>query len=280
MMDERIDDSGFVRGETPGLAAGRWPGWQALCRRWWQRAMRRWQTSWRPVALHLHRPPGMQGDDVTAALMAFGHWCEAHEGAVCVLGLSSRWLLLDALPLTAASHAGTHTVRDTVVQRWGRYHDVDEADFAQRWVYREAQPGGASLACAAPLDLIRGLQAHATRRGVRLVAVQPWWAGAVQAWMAMAVPAAEPGLPWRLQLHEPGLVTHVDLAEGADGMPAWQAVWVSPDAASGTAERRGAVWHLDPFVHAQPVAAAQTSEALLWALPEAFSGRDAWQEAA
>lgn len=198
---------------------------QTLASSWWtlawRRAGMRLRSTWRPHALFLHAPQTRTAD-VDAAIAAFGRWCAAHEGAACELGLSSRWLLSSVADPTLDADAA----RLQAMQQWTHYLDLDEAVLASDWVLRQVVQGDVSVVCAAPRVLIDGLRGQAALHAVSLNGVGPWWARAVQGWLASRQPGPGDRTEHALHLVEPGLVTCALASQGTTGSAVLQRIWV------------------------------------------------------
>lgn len=187
---------------------------------WWQLTLTRWttrvRTSWRPRQLLLG------GADEAVALSAFRVWCEANEGAVCEVALSSRVLLSSVLP----SALPMNEAREQAVGQWAHYNDIAPEAFAQQWVLRQLELPSFGLLCAAPRSLIEGLQATAAEHGVQLRWVGPWWVHGVQAWLASLTRLDPMGRTPQLTLIEPDACTHVQATQVAGAPAVLSLIWV------------------------------------------------------
>jgi hypothetical protein len=201
---------------------------------WRARLTRRLRTAWRPPVLFLTGladdrgvdagdgagvSGGTGGGDVQAAITAFGHWCTEHEGAVCELALSSRWLLCSA----HAPGAGAASIREEAARQWAHYHDADATVLAEAWTCREVTRSDLAMAVAAPRALIEGLATQAKAHGVRITSVRPWWVRAVQTCLSIQNDETDSTV---LRLAEPGLVTHVRTGPAQQAEGRVQAIWV------------------------------------------------------
>lgn len=212
--------------------------WLSRLMTWRGRWTRQLRTAWRPHVLFLtgladgHGVPcgegadasggtggGVSGGDMPAAIAAFGQWCAEHEGAVCELALSSRWLLCSA----HAPAAGGTSVREEAARQWAHYHDVDATALAEAWTCREVTRSDLALAVAAPRALIESLATQAKAHGVRITSVRPWWVRAVQTCLSIQNDDAESTV---LRLVEPGLVTQVRTGPAQKAEGRVQAIWV------------------------------------------------------
>lgn len=253
--------------------------------RWKGRIARRLTSAWRPYVLYLQGAAGTPAD-VQAAVQAFAQWGAAHEGAVCRVALSSRWLLCHASPASADGSPRTRqdaqALHRQALQHWSHYHDLDEASLQADWVHRQVQHGDASLALAAPRALVDGLREQARAHGVQLASLLPWWVPAVQARL-IAEDGAHPDEPtsgttqsWALI--EPAWATHLSvlcLPDADAGVV--QAVWgeAMEEGASPRTGAATAVLRL-PLPHAPDQASSPLWEADA-GMQAALSGRSAWQ---
>jgi hypothetical protein len=241
-----------------------------LARRTWLRLKARLATTLKPHTVLLQGPVDAinQAGAIAAALQAFAQWCEAHEGCVCELGLSSCWLLSNAAPTGWTKDA----VHEHVLRQWEHYFGLDAAQLANGWVLRQVLSPNAAMVCAAPRALIEGLQGVAADHGVQLLSVGPWWARGVQAWLdSLADQAADEGNegnegttePWRLTLAEPGLFTHVQARSPASGSVAAQlgALWTE---ASDARVHAGLIGRHQTLVLQAPSATLTEGEPPAW----------------
>lgn len=163
-----------------------------------QPVLLRWVTRWRGRLKSWRRPhqvmlpmdaqalarPGAVG----VATQAFEAWAAMHEGAAVELSLSSHGLLMLADDGTTDARA----LREQAIERWTHYLDLPAEGFDSEWLLRTTVDLGRSpvaVACAVPRALCDGLVDVARRHGVKLLAVQPWWAGGLQqAWQDLPSP--------------------------------------------------------------------------------------------
>lgn len=218
---------------------------QTLASSWWTLAWRRvgmrLTSAWRPRHVFVFAPPDRL-NDMEATVAAFGRWCASHEGAVCTVGLSSRWLLSSVADPALAADAA----RLQAMQQWAHYLDLDEAALASAWVLRQVKQGGVSVVSAAPRALIDGLRAQAALHAVQLQCVGPWWAHAVQSCLplladvhAVGATGADTGVDQTLRLIEPGLVTCVQASRNAKGEAVLHRIWV--EQGEGAPDQLGAM---------------------------------------
>ena len=145
-----------------------------------------------PVGAHA---PG-QSSAVTAATQAFEAWAARHEGAAVELLLSSHCLLMlaDDGAGDASQATDAKALHARAVERWTHYLDLPAEGFDTDWSVQTSLDVGRSpvaVACAVPRALCEGLLDVARRHGVKLLAVQPWWAsGLQQAWQGLPLPVA------------------------------------------------------------------------------------------
>lgn len=186
---------------------------------WWQMALTRWsaraRTSWTPHKLYLG------GTAEAATLSAFRLWCEANEGAVCEVALSSRALLSSVLP----SALSMKEASEQAVAQWAHYNDIEPEAFAQQWVLRPLAQSSFGLLCAAPRSLIEGLRAAGGEHGVQLRWVGPWWVRGVQAWLASLPASVQHERSPQLTLIEPDACTHVHATQVAGAPAALSLIW-------------------------------------------------------
>lgn len=167
------------------------------------RWLRRLQTWRRPLRVMLPagaHAPG-QSKAVTAATQAFEAWAARHEGAAVELLLSSHCLLMlaDDGAGDASQVADAQALRARAVERWTHYLDLPAEGFDTDWWLQTSldaarSPVAVAVACAVPRALCEGLFEVAQRHGVKLVALQPWWAKGLQrAWQGLPSPLAVAG---------------------------------------------------------------------------------------
>lgn len=129
---------------------------------------------------------------MTAAIQAFEAWAEQNGGAVVELCLSSHWLLMLADD-GAAQIGGVVALRERAVERWTHYLDLPIEGFDTEWLVQTSLDQGRSpvaLACAVPRSFRDKLLMLARRHGVKLLSIQPWWAGGLQqAWQGLPPPS-------------------------------------------------------------------------------------------
>ncbi|MDE2401304.1 MAG: hypothetical protein KGL90_06535 [Burkholderiales bacterium] len=159
------------------------------------------------------------------ALKDWAHWCEGHPDSQCELGLSSRWLLSCVAPARSERWSAI-ALREHALQQWVRYFGVDPERVDEAWVLRWVDQPVASVVCAAPRDLIDGLQDIAREHGVQLRWVGPWWARGAQRWLA-----SRAGLdgPHAVSVPEAGLTIHL-VAQAQEGAaPRLSQLWTEVD---------------------------------------------------
>jgi hypothetical protein len=186
-----------------------------------QRLRRRVATSRRPHELFVHGASDAPSE-LSEALDAFAQWAAENAGAVCAVGLSSRWLLNSVAP----ADMGAEAAAQQALQQWVHYMDMDEAALQSEWVLRRAASVQVHLLTAAPRTLIDGLGERADQHGIRLEWVGPWWARGVQTWLAALQDQVQPDTSHVLHLLEPGLVTHVQAEREGEGAGRLTRVWV------------------------------------------------------
>ncbi len=221
------------------MIAMRWP-WLASR---WQRFKGRARSSWHPHALYVFDAHGKTAgwDAITRD---FGQWCSEHAGQVCSVSLSARWLMHSV----AASDMSADAAHEHAMGQWAHYLDIDETAMDAGWVLRHTHAPGVNLLCAAPRDLVLGLQEQAAQHGVRIEAMHPWWAHGLQTWLASLAsslndedggdvdkgtadsalasgPAQPPSSVAELTLHEPGLRIHVQAEIPPEGAPRLSHIW-------------------------------------------------------
>lgn len=202
----------------------------------WARLQGRLRTSVKPRQVFVHAAMADDAQDWASVGQSFAGWCAQHPGEVCVLGLSSRWLLNAVVDAALSSE----DARQQAAQQWSHYMDLDEAVLQSDWVWRQVLVTKQRLLCAVPKGLIEALQEAARSQGVSLAWVGPWWARAVQTWLADALEesgdAVQDASATALQrsvlsLWEPGLITHIEAAS-TPGQPGRQLtrVWIEASA--------------------------------------------------
>lgn len=196
---------------------------------WLQRLRRRWQGHWRPTQLALVGDLG----GVDGVLAAFEQWCQDHEGSVCEVGLSSRWLRLAvASPLESAEQGW-----ERALAQWAQLDELDAATLAENWRVRQVRVPRLHLCCAVPRELVDGLLARAKAHRVRIDALGPWWARGLA--RVLARPVTQ--LDRHLVLQEPGWITQVQIQVDADQV-AVQALWSEPEGANWPAGAQVMSW--------------------------------------
>lgn len=281
---------------TPSIEARR--GWMVL----WRRAQGRWRSALRPASLYLHAGSAA-GASWAGAQAAFERWCASHEGEVCTIGLSGRWLLTSV----SSDGASEADARQQAVAQWTHYLDLDEGALQAEWLFRQVAVRQAGLVCATPRGLIDALQTQASSHGVRLERVGPWWAHGLQSWLAslptLAAGGGEADVGGEadtddvangeafddaaslrtLQMVEPGLVTRAQ-AQCLQGQPPrlvrlWTEVAAAVPADVDADANGHTVSLLSP---SEGDTLVMPAEACLWehaAIAPVLQGRDAcWQE--
>jgi hypothetical protein len=169
---------------------------------------------WQPAQVFLRPPLAVaRPDATTAALAAWAQWCAQHRGRACELALSGHWLMSGA------------ATPEQAAQQWDHYLGVNAQTLDQAWVQRSVVVPW-SLSCAAPRELIDGLQKTAREHAVKLRWVGPWWARDAQRWLAEHSPSsAGPAADQTWQAKEPGLTTYFKMAPDVQGKAALAQVW-------------------------------------------------------
>jgi hypothetical protein len=176
------------------------------------RAMQRWSWPWQGAQALWWGPSGLwhadgspdgatHWDDLDA-------WCAAHPGQRASVWLSAWWVV-DVLVDAALPLHDDAALLAYVRPLLQHYH----GDAAAPWPLAAWQAGAARGASALHgLDLA-AMQHTAQRHGVRLAALQPWWARALRLALArQPALAREPAA--QLAVVEGRLVTRLDLARG------------------------------------------------------------------
>lgn len=244
----------------------------------WSRFKGRLRSLRQPIRLYVHSPADTQ-DDWDGLAQAFEQWCAAHEGQSCELALSERFLL------SCLTEAGLtrEQMRQKALDQWAHYLDLEETALQDDWVWRHAALPGAEWLCAAPLGLIDALRDVAGEHGVRLLWVGPWWAHALQDWLAglqaegIDETVAEP----ELSLIEGGLCIRAQARLSAEGVPQLVRLWSEwhPGAMPSSGPAHQILSLSSPQ---QRGLAAQLYHAHLWALspdarPLMRQGRLSWR---
>ena len=169
-------------------------GWRGLLARWHTRLMT-WRRPHRVMLTATVASP-VQGAAMEAATQAFEAWAAQHEGAAVELCLSSHCLLMlaDDGGVEPPSASGAKALRARAVERWTHYLDLPAEAFDTEWLVQTSQDMGRSpvaVVCAVPKALCDSLLEVARRHGVKLLAIEPWWADSLQqAWQGLPQPAA------------------------------------------------------------------------------------------
>lgn len=176
-------------GDAPATP-GRPPLTRLLTR--WRGRLKTWRRPHR-VMLMTGAHALAHGGAMTAATQAFATWAAQHEGSAVELSLSSHCLLMLA-DGDVSEAADAQALRTRAIERWTHYLDLPAEGFDTEWWVRTSLDQGRSpvrVACAVSRALCASLLDVARRHGVRLLAVQPWWAtGLRQAWEDLPSPLA------------------------------------------------------------------------------------------
>lgn len=175
-----------ARTELPAVSdAGVAPSHAVLSRLMarWRGRLRTWRSPHRLMLTARPHAPG-QAHVLEAAIQAFADWAACNEGAAVDLALSSHFLLMSVGEPGAI--ADDQALREQARSRWAHYLDLQAEHIDADWCVQTSLDGGRSpvaLACAVPRGLMQGLQQVARQHGLKLLALRPWWAEALQqAW--------------------------------------------------------------------------------------------------
>ncbi len=159
----------------------------------WRTRIKTWRRPQRVMLAAMVDVP-VQGTAMLAATQAFEAWAGQHEGAVVELCLSAHCLLMLADD-GAAETGGAQALRERAIERWTHYLDLPADGFDTEWLVQTSLDQGRSpvaLACAVPRAFCESLFDVARRHGVKLLSIQPWWAGGLQqAWQGLPSPSSE-----------------------------------------------------------------------------------------
>lgn len=159
----------------------------------WRTRLRTWR---RPHHLMLAALPHALGQPrvIEAATQAFDEWAARHEGASVDIALSSHFMLMAVGETGPAADA--QALREQACDRWTHYLDQSAESLDADWCVQTSLDGGrapVALACALPRPLVEGLQQVARQHGLKLLALRPWWAEALQrAWRELPAPTDLP----------------------------------------------------------------------------------------
>lgn len=187
-MNARTD---FLALEEPSVAPNPAALGQRVAR--WRTRLRTWRRPHHLMLAALPHAPG-QARVIEAATQAFAEWAARHEGASVDIALSSHFMLMAVGE--AGPGANAQALREQACARWTHYLDQSAEGLDADWCVQTSLDGGrapVALACALPRPLVEGLQRVARQHGLKLLALRPWWAEALQqAWRELPSPA---GLP-------------------------------------------------------------------------------------
>jgi hypothetical protein len=183
-------------------------------------------------------PPAQgRGDDWHAAGERFHAWCSRHRGCAADVGLSGRWIY-GCVPPPAAGALDDAALRDYAHAQFQHFLGT------QPLRYATCTRAGATLAIATPQPLVQALCAVASRSGVRVRRLQPWWLPGLARCMktagqgTSAILAVEPGFVTALQI-EGGVVRRM-IGAAIDAGPFEPEAFVATHRLAGLAHVIGA----------------------------------------
>lgn len=168
---------------SPSRSESGRPAWRATLARLAQRARHAVRSGVVADALFVGPTDeaAARTDPLTASLDGFAHWCAAHPGSRCELGLSARLVHTCVAPPEAGALA-PEDLRDYAQRQFQHYFGTVEAGY----VVAASTVAEAPLACGAPATVVQALQAIAAEQGVRIARLAPWWAAGVAAALRQA----------------------------------------------------------------------------------------------
>lgn len=218
-----------------GQEAGRSDGLAQWVSQLWRKARGQVRTAWRPEAVWLG--PGAQalrrpaetagtGDgamampDLTDMLSAWHAWCAANPGARCELALSGHFFL--TLVGTDSGREAQDRI-DAAREVWAQATGLSPVQLVDGLLWRALPGDGPSLVCGLPRRVLDELLDMASRHGVRIERLVPWWVAPAQSWSDTVIAAPGGAVTWVAS--EPGMRTVWQWQVGTDTKPPAWSVW-------------------------------------------------------